>query len=109
MQSSAVGQSARNEGFRRAPLSSLRSALAASVATLRRQGDAISADVARVRRLPGLVARATSARAWSEADRREADDVARSLVRVGAWCVILVVPGGLLLLPLLFASDRAQS
>jgi hypothetical protein len=109
MRSSAVGRTARDEAFPRMPLSSLRSALVASVATLRRQGDVIAADVARVRRLPGLVARATSARVWSEADRREADDVARSLVRVGAWCAILVVPGGLLLLPLLFASDREQS
>ena len=109
MQSSAVGQSARNEGSRRAPLASLRSALAASVSTVRRQGDALSADVARLRRLPGLVVRAASGRTWSEADRREADDAARSLARVGAWCVILVVPGGFLLLPFLFAGDREQS
>lgn len=34
---------------------------------------------------------------------------ALSLLRVSAWRVILVVPGGFLLLPIVFANDRPQS
>jgi hypothetical protein len=92
----------------RASVAGWRTAIAASLSTVRRQGDAIAADLARARRLPALVARAGAMGRWTEADRRAATDAARSLVRVGAWCVILAVPGGFLLVPLLIgAAGRA--
>jgi hypothetical protein len=99
----------RDRAGLRMPLFGWRTAFAASLATLRRHGRAISADLARVRRLPSLALRAGTSGRWSEADRREADDIARSLVRVGAWCAILVMPGGFLLLPVVFADDRPRS
>jgi hypothetical protein len=109
MQSATVGRSARSENAPSAPFSGWRAAIAASLSTVRRQGNAIAADFARVRRLPALVARAGAAGRWTEADRREADAVARSVVRVGVWCVVLAMPGGLLLLPLLATGDRDRS
>ncbi|MCU0806172.1 MAG: hypothetical protein MUF79_13970 [Burkholderiales bacterium] len=83
-----------------------RATFAASLSTVRRHGRTISADLARVRRLPSLALRAGTSGRWSDADRREADDIARSLVRVGVWCAILAMPGGFLLLPVVFANGR---
>jgi len=108
MQPTGVGRAAGHEVFQRAPVSPVRVALDASVAAARRYADVMAADVARVRRLPSLIARAGAARRWSAEERQEADDVARSVMRVGLWCVVLVMPGGFLLLPLVCGDMRRR-
>jgi hypothetical protein len=77
-----------------------RAAFATCIGVVQHQRSAIEQDIAQLRRLPSMVARATIGESWTREDRRQAAEVARSLMRVGVWCVIVVMPGGLLLLPL---------
>jgi hypothetical protein len=108
MQPTGVGQAAGHEVSQPTPVSPVRLALDASVAVARRYADVMAVDVARVRRLPSLLARAGAVHRWSAEERREAESAARSLMRVGLWCVVLAMPGGFLLLPLVCGEMRRR-
>ena len=84
--------------------------VATCLAAARRHRNAIAADIVQLKRLPSIVARALVRGApWTPEDRREAREAARSLMRVGAWGIVLVMPGGLLLTPLvgIYGGRRA--
>ena len=74
--------------------------LATCLAAARRQRSAMGDDIAHLRNLPAVVAKACAGTPWTLDDRRQASEVGRSLARVCGWCVVLVMPGGFFLVPL---------
>jgi len=97
--------SANDAGPRTAPLAWIaavtRMLVVACLAAARRHRSAIADDMAQLKRLPSIAAKALVRGAqWTPEDRREARESARSLMRVGVLGIVLVMPGGLLLVPL---------